>query len=162
MLDPGETAPDFEARDQNGKPFRLRDLRGKWVVLYFYPKDETTGCTAEACSFRDTATGFEALGAEVVGVSTQSVESHRAFAEKHALTFRLLADEEGRISRLYEALGILGLSRRVTYLIDPEGRVMDAHRSEVRPRSHVEWARDVLHHHQQAAPGPLRPGEEAR
>ncbi len=144
MLAVGDEAPDFEAMDQQGKAFRLRDHRGSWIVLYFYPKDETPGCTAEACAFRDSMEELTSLGVEVVGVSTQSVDSHHAFATKHGLNFRLLADEDKRVSRLYGALGILGLDRRVTYVIDPEGRVADAYRSEVRPTSHVEHVRGVI------------------
>ncbi len=142
MLKDGNAAPVFEARDQNGDPIRLADLRGSWVVLYFYPKDETTGCTAEACSFRDEMADFMELGAKVVGVSTQGVESHRSFADHHSLNFTLVADEDKVVSRLFETLGILGVNRRVTYLIDPEGSIAGVYRSETRPRSHVEWARE--------------------
>ncbi len=144
MLKAGNSAPAFEALDQNGNPFRLADLRGSWVVLYFYPKDETTGCTAEACTFRDEMADFMELGAKVVGVSTQGVESHRSFAEHHSLNFTLVADEEKVVSRLYETVGILGVNRRVTYLIDPHGNIASVYRSEARPRSHVEWARREL------------------
>ncbi len=144
MLAVGDEAPDFEAMDQQGKAFRLRDHRGSWIVLYFYPKDETMGCTAEACAFRDSMEELTSLGVEVVGVSTQSVDSHHAFSTKHGLNFRLLADEDKRVSRLYDALGILGLDRRVTYVMDPEGRVADAYRSEVRPTSHVAHVRGVI------------------
>lgn len=144
MLREGALAPDIEARDQRGETFRLSDLRGRWVVLYFYPKDETIGCTREACAFRDRLDAFEGLEAEVVGVSVQDVESHRRFAERHVLPFRLVADPGKGISRAYDALGLLGLSRRVTYLIDPEGNVRDAYRSEMNPTSHVEHARERL------------------
>lgn len=144
MLRSGEEAPDFTLPDQHGDRLRLSDLRGKWVVLYFYPKDETTGCTAQACAFRDDLKAFEDLDAEVVGVSVQSVESHQAFAENHDLNFRILADEAKGVSRLYETLGLLGVSRRITYVINPEGRIVEAYRSEMRPRSHVEVARQVL------------------
>ncbi len=144
MLKAGNPAPLFEARDQNGDPVRLPDLRGSWVVLYFYPKDETTGCTAEACTFRDEMADFMELGAKVVGVSTQGVESHRSFADHHSLNFTLVADEEKVVSHLYETVGILGVNRRVTYLIDPEGQIAGVYRSEARPRSHVEWAREQL------------------
>ncbi|MEE9174426.1 MAG: peroxiredoxin [Thermoplasmata archaeon] len=100
MLKAGNPAPAFEAVDQNGDPVRLADLRGSWVVLYFYPKDETTGCTAEACTFRDEMADFTELGAKVVGVSTQGVESHRSFADHHSLNFTLVADEDKFVSRL--------------------------------------------------------------
>ncbi len=144
MLKAGNSAPAFEALDQDGDPVRLADLRGSWVVLYFYPKDETTGCTAEACTFRDEMADFRELGAKVVGVSTQGVESHRSFADHHSLNFALVADEDKVVSRLYETVGILGVNRRVTYLIDPEGTIAGVYRSEARPRSHVEWARAQL------------------
>ncbi|MFQ5909228.1 MAG: peroxiredoxin [Thermoplasmata archaeon] len=144
MLKAGNPAPGFEALDQDGNPFRLANLRGSWVVLYFYPKDETIGCTAEACTFRDQMADFRTLGTKVVGVSTQGVESHRSFANHHSLNFTLVADEDKAVSRLYETLGILGVSRRVTYAIDPEGRIAGVYRSETRPKSHVEWARQQL------------------
>ena len=144
MLKAGRSAPVFESLDQNGDPFLLADLRGNWVILYFYPKDETTGCTAQACTFRDEMADFMELGAKVVGVSTQSVESHRSFADHHSLNFTLVADEGKTVSRLYETLGILGVNRRVTYLIDPEGTIVGVYRSEARPKSHVEWARAQL------------------
>ncbi len=102
------------------------------------------GCTAEACAFRDSMEELTSLGVEVVGVSTQSVDSHYAFLTKHGLNFRLLADEDKSVSRLYDALGILGLDRRVTYVINLEGRVVDAYRSEVRPTSHVKHVRGVI------------------
>ncbi len=144
MLKAGNPAPLFGALDQNEDPFRLADLRGSWVVLYFYPKDETTGCTAEACTFRDEMADFMELGTKVVGVSTQGVKSHRSFADHHGLNFTLVADEDKVVSRLYETVGILGVNRRVTYLIDPEGQIAGMYRSEARPRSHVEWAREQL------------------
>ncbi len=138
MLAAGEAAPDFEAVDQHGQTFRMKDRQGKWVVLYFYPKDETPGCTAEACAFRDSMADLASQDVDIVGVSTQSVASHRAFANRHNLNFTLLADDEKRVSRLYGTLGILGVSRRLTYIIDPQGDIVDVYRSEVRPRSHVE------------------------
>lgn len=146
-LEAGQPAPDFEAPNQAGELFHLADLRGSWVVLYFYPKDETVGCTAEACTFRDQMADFVNLGAKVVGVSTQSADSHRSFADHHGLRFTLVADEDKRVSRLYGTLGVLGLNRRVTYVIDPDGMISGAYRSEARPRSHVEWAREQLARH---------------
>lgn len=144
MLPEGTIAPDFEGPDQGGGRVRLADLLGRWVVLYFYPKDETIGCTREACAFRDRLDAFRGLDAEVVGVSVQDKESHRRFADRHGLPFRLVADADKSISRSYEALGLLGLSRRVTYLIDPDGRIRDAYRSEMSPTSHVDHARERL------------------
>ena len=144
MLDVGTVAPDFRAMDQHSREARLSALRGRWVVLYFYPKDETVGCTAEACAFRDNLDSIAGLGAEVLGVSVQGQDSHRRFAEHRRLNFRLIADADKRISRAYGALGLLGLARRVTYLIDPDGRIRDVHRSELDPKGHVEHVRRRL------------------
>lgn len=141
MLAVGDLAPDFAARDHDGSDLRMSSLRGRWVVLYFYPKDETSGCTAEACTFRDNLESIQGLGAEVIGVSVQDVDSHRQFAAHHRLNFRLVADPDKGITRAYGVLGILGVAKRVTYLIDPEGRIRDAYRSEIDPKSHVERAR---------------------
>jgi len=137
-------APNFEGYDQHGKTFRLAEERGRWVVLYFYPMDESPGCTAEACAFRDTMESPETSRAEVVGVSPQSEESHRTFSEHHRLGFRLIADPDKRIAKAYDAVGFLGLAQRVTYLIDPEGQIRDAYRSEVSPTSHVDHVRSRL------------------
>lgn len=123
LLEPGSVAPDFEAQDQEGEPWSLADLRGKPVVLYFYPMDDTPGCTAEACGFRDEAAARERAGAVVLGVSTQDAASHRRFAAKHRLDFPLLVDRGKRICKAYGALGLTGLAKRVTYLIGPDGRV---------------------------------------
>ena len=144
MLDVGTTAPEVDGVDQDGRPFRLSSLRGRWTILYFYPKDETTGCTAEACLFRDQMEAFRDLGAEVVGVSVQDQASHEAFAKHHGLNFRLVADPDKRITRAYEALGFLGVAKRATYVIDPGGTIRDAYRSEIDPRGHVEHARQKL------------------
>lgn len=137
MLSVGARAPDFEGVDQHGRPVTLGELRGRWVVLYFYPKDDTRGCTIEACRFRDNLEEFRSLGAVVLGVSVQDANSHRAFAERHDIPFQLVADSSHRITRAYHALGLMGLARRVTYLIDPEGRIVDAFRSELRPEQHI-------------------------
>lgn len=145
MLKVGSAAPEFEGADQHGKPFRLSDLRGRWVVLYFYPRDETLGCTQEACAFRDNMASFVSLDAEVVGVSVQDSESHRGFAAHHNLSFRLIADPEKTISRLFDTLGLLGVAKRVTYLIDSDGKLADVYRSEIDPTSHVAHARERLH-----------------
>lgn len=126
MLRPGDAAPDFEAPDQRGAPVRLRDLRGRPVVLFFYPADFTPGCTAEVCAFRDDAEALDRAGAAILGVSTQDVGSHAAFAAKHRLPFQLLADPTKQVCKAYGALNLLGYARRVTYLIDAEGRVARA------------------------------------
>jgi peroxiredoxin Q/BCP len=137
LLPEGAPAPDFAARDQRGGTVRLAEHRGKAVVLYFYPMDDTPGCTAEACGFRDDIPAWQRAGAVVMGVSTQGVDSHRGFAAKHALPFPLLADTDKAICRAYGALGLTGLARRVTYLIGPDGRVARAW-DKVSPRGHSQ------------------------
>jgi peroxiredoxin Q/BCP len=121
----GDTAPDFEGSTSNGTMVRLRDYLGKKnVVLYFYPKDDTRGCTIEACSFRDKLNSLRALWTEVVGVSVDSLESHKQFAEKHNLNFPLVSDHEKRISRMYGALSDDGSqAERMTFIIDRQGRI---------------------------------------
>ncbi|HKZ98145.1 MAG TPA: peroxiredoxin [Thermoplasmata archaeon] len=143
LLGPGTPAPDFEATDQDGNPVRMRDLRGRPIVLYFYPEDDTPGCTREACAFRDDLEGFRARGAVVLGVSTQDEASHREFRARYGLTFPLLADPEKRITRAYGALGLLGLAKRVTYVIGPDGRVVGAFK-RIDPKSHSEEALRIL------------------
>ena len=143
LLAPGTRAPDFEAPDQDGRPVRLRDFRGRPVVLYFYPEDETPGCTREACAFRDNLVRFESLGAAVLGVSTQDEASHRAFRDKHGLTFPLLADADKAVCRAYGAIGLLGLAKRVTYVIAPDGTVLGAFR-RLDPKSHSAEALRIL------------------
>ena len=138
----GDRAPDFALPAAEGGQFRLSDLRGRRaVVLYFYPKDETPGCTAEACGFRDSYEVFKEAGAEVVGVSDDSEESHRAFAAHHRLPFVLLSDGEGEVRRRYGVsrwLGILG--GRVTFVIDRDGIVRHVFDSQLQATRHVEEA----------------------
>jgi peroxiredoxin Q/BCP len=124
-------APNFEAKDQDGRLVRLRDLRGKWVVLYFYPKDDTPGCTAEACNFRDNHTAIQGLGALVLGVSSDNEDSHKKFAEKHQLPFQLIVDDhEHSIAREYGAWGTRNMYGRTfegtirsTFIVNPDGRI---------------------------------------
>lgn len=118
----GEIAPDFCLPDQNGKDFCLKDLRGKWIVLYFYPKDNTPGCTAEAISFTEHNDEITSLDAEIIGVSADSVESHKKFIEKRNLKIKLLSDPQKKVIELYDAKGILGTTRS-TFLIDPQGKI---------------------------------------
>jgi len=121
----GDMAPDFEGSTSNGTIVRLKDYLGKKnVVLYFYPKDDTRGCTLEACSFRDKLNSLRALWTEVVGVSVDSLESHKQFAEKHNLNFPLVSDHEKRISQMYGALSDDGSqAERMTFIIDRQGRI---------------------------------------
>jgi peroxiredoxin Q/BCP len=124
-LDVGDKGPDFSLMDERGRLVSLRDYLGKKVViLYFYPKDFTPGCTAEACSFRDDYKVFEERGAVVVGVSLDSVESHMKFSEKYNLPFLLLSDSRKEVAKAYGVLGTGGfLAKRVTFVIDKEGKI---------------------------------------
>jgi peroxiredoxin Q/BCP len=147
----GDAAPDFTLPDGDGNQVSLHDLRGRAVVLYFYPKDDTPGCTKEACSFRDAYADLQAAGAQVLGVSADGVESHRAFAEKFNLTFPLLADEDRAVIQSYgvwrerEVNGEkrMGITR-VTFAIDEQGKIAnvwegmdtEAHGGEV-----LDWVR---------------------
>ncbi|MBG8553692.1 peroxiredoxin [Hymenobacter guriensis] len=152
MLNVGQPAPDFTLKTTAGATFRLQEQRGRAVVLYFYPKDDTPGCTAQACSFRDQYQDFQDLGAEVVGISSDSEASHQKFTEKHRLPFPLLADEGGRVRKLYEVpralLGIL--PGRVTFVIDKNGVVQYIFNSMNRATDHVSEAKRVLQELQQA------------
>jgi len=143
LLQPGTRAPDFEGTNQDGVPIRLRDFQGKPVVLFFYPEDDTAGCTREACAFRDDTAAFRESGAVVLGVSVQGEASHRAFREKHHLTFDLVADPDKRITRAYNALGLFGVAKRVTYVIGPDGTIRSAYRT-VDPKGHSQEALRIL------------------
>lgn len=142
----GQAAPDFTAPRTGGGEFRLSDLKGKnAVVLYFYPKDETPGCTAEACAFRDSYEIFADAGAEVVGVSGDSVESHERFADHHELPFVLISDKGGAIRRLYGVKATLGIwPGRVTFVIDKDGVVRHVFSSQIDSVRHVEEALNTL------------------
>lgn len=135
---PGEPAPDFELRDQDGQLHSIEDYRGQWVVLYFYPKDDTPDCTTEACEFRDNIFAFRQANCQVLGVSLDDIESHREFAEKYELPFPLLADTNGSTADAYgvksRMLG-LTLAKRQTFLIDPNGDVA-IHYETVNPDTH--------------------------
>src|SRR2546430_6205265 len=121
LLHPGTRAPDFEGTNQDGVRIPLRDVQGKPVVLFFYPEDDTAGCTREACAFRDDTAAFRAAGAVVLGISVQDETSHRAFREKYGLTFDLVADPEKRITRAYNALGVLGVAKRGPDIVAADG-----------------------------------------
>ncbi|HEX9686197.1 MAG TPA: peroxiredoxin [Burkholderiales bacterium] len=122
----GDEAPGFALPDQDGRTRNLAEFRGKWLVLYFYPRDDTPGCTKQACAFRDDRHKLAALGAEVVGVSVDNVESHLDFAKEYSLPFPLLADAGGAVAARYGSirdLGLIKFARRNTFLIDPQGRI---------------------------------------
>jgi thioredoxin-dependent peroxiredoxin len=142
----GMLAPDFTLPSQTGEPVRLHDLlQTHAVVLYFYPKDETPGCTAEACSFRDSYEVFKEAGAEVVGLSSDSVKSHQGFASHHQLPFTLLSDEGGKVRSLYGARSVLGLlPGRVTYVIDRSGVVRHVFSSQLNAQRHIQEALSAL------------------
>jgi peroxiredoxin Q/BCP len=122
----GSMAPAFSLSDQAGRDVSLDSLRGKWLVLYFYPKNDTPGCAEEACSFRDDMAQLTALGAQIVGVSIDSASSNAAFAAKYHLPFPLLADQDGDVARRYGAYAdwmVVRFARRYTFLIDPQGKI---------------------------------------
>lgn len=138
----GETAPDFNLPDQDGKTHQLADYHGHWLVLYFYPRDDTPGCTREACRFRDDISALHALNAAVVGVSLDDPSTHAAFARKHHLPFPLLSDATGKTAAAYGSLlnlGVMRLAKRRSFIIGPDGHIAavfsrvdpDRHSSEV-------------------------------
>jgi len=139
---PGDKAPDFTLTSQSGQSVRLYDrLRSKVVVLYFYPKDETPGCTAEACAFRDSYEVFTDAGAEVIGISSDSADKHAAFAGHHNLPFTLLSDEGRRVRKSFGVPPKLGLiPGRVTYVIDRTGTVRNSFNSMTNIDQHVNQA----------------------
>ncbi|MGI9225143.1 MAG: peroxiredoxin [Woeseiaceae bacterium] len=137
-LDVGNPAPEFELPDQDGQLHSLEDYRDQWVVLYFYPKDETPGCTTEACEFRDNIFAYRELNAQILGVSLDDVESHRKFAENHGLPFPLLADTDGAAADAYGVkTKMMGwtVAKRQTFLIDPQGNIA-LHYEKVDPDEH--------------------------
>jgi peroxiredoxin Q/BCP len=144
LRDEGTKAPSFKASDQDGVTRSLKDYAGRWVILYFYPKDDTPGCTKEACGFRDGFSKFKRAGIEVIGVSVDSVKKHAKFVEKYSLPFTLLSDEEKKI---VEAYGVWGLKKfmgreymgtnRVSYLIDPIGKIAKVY-DKVKPDEHAD------------------------
>jgi peroxiredoxin Q/BCP len=146
MLKPGDKAPDFNLLNGNGELFQLSEkLKENNVVLYFYPKNETRGCTAEACSFRDLYEVFKEQGAEVVGVSSDDLNSHQRFSSNHNLPFILLSDENNKVRKLYDVPRTLGLiPGRATFVIDQTGIIRYAFNSLMKPLEHVNGALDIL------------------
>ena len=143
---PGDTAPDFRLVDQNGQIKKLSDFSGQWVVLYFYPKDDTPGCTKEACAFRDDLASLEKLGAKVVGISVDDSDSHAKFAAKYHLPFPLLADEDGKVAESYGALTnllVVKIAKRYTFLIDPKGKISKVYLSVDTSRHSQEIVDDL-------------------
>ncbi|MCS7298898.1 MAG: thioredoxin-dependent thiol peroxidase [Spirochaetia bacterium] len=124
LLAVGMLAPDFVGITDEGKQIRLSDFRGKYVVLYFYPKDDTPGCTKQACNIRDNMSKLASNDIVVLGVSTDTVESHKKFKSKYNLNFTLISDKDRKITSLYGVSGFAGLSKRVTFLIDKDGKII--------------------------------------
>jgi peroxiredoxin Q/BCP len=142
----GDKAPDFTLPSQMGDNVTLSEYFSKKnIVLYFYPKDESLGCTREACRFRDSYDVFTSLGAEVLGVSSQSVESHKSFATHHGLPFILLSDEKNEVRKLYGVPATMGIiPGRVTFIIDKKGIVRHVFSSQYQPEKHIEEALKIL------------------
>jgi peroxiredoxin Q/BCP len=143
----GQPAPAFKLQDQDGKWHALADYKGKWVAIYFYPKDDTPGCTTQACSFRDNIFAFNKEGAVILGISVDDVESHKKFAEKHGLPFTLLADADKAVSKSYGVLktymGVMEMARRDTFIVDPQGRIAK-HYESVDPEGHSKVVLDDI------------------
>jgi len=136
----GSSAPGFRLQDQNGEWHDLEDYRGTWLAIYFYPKDDTPGCTTEACNFRDNIYAFRAIGAAVVGISVDDVDSHREFSDKYRLPFVLLADEGGKTSAAYGVLRdwkLIKIASRQSFIIDPDGMIAK-HYEDVDPETHTQ------------------------
>ena len=136
----GEPAPGFELADQYNKTHKLADYRGQWLVVYFYPKDDTPGCTTEACNFRDDIFKIRELNAEVIGISVDNTESHAKFAEKHGLPFPLLSDGDAQVAKSYGSLMSLGpikIAKRHSFIINPQGKIARIYR-DVKPKIHSD------------------------
>ena len=136
----GSAAPGFHLQDQNGEWHDLQDYRGTWLAVYFYPKNDTPGCTAEACNFRDNIYAFKAIAAAVVGISVDDVDSHREFSEKYKLPFVILADHTGATADAYGVLRdwkLMKVASRQTFLVDPDGVVVK-HYEDVDPDTHTQ------------------------
>jgi peroxiredoxin Q/BCP len=149
-LNIGDKAPDFKGVDQNGKAVSLESKKGKTFVLYFYPKDDTPGCTIEACSFRDNLAGLQKLGIDVIGVSPDNLQSHEKFSVKHQLNFSLIPDESLEICRKYDVFRTKDENgkttqklERTTFIVDPQGKIVWAERP-VNVDSHVQRVLEAL------------------
>jgi peroxiredoxin Q/BCP len=150
VLKAGNKAPDFELQDENGEIQRLSDYQGESILLYFYPKDDTPGCTTEACNFRDDYSAYQDAGVTILGVSPDTPESHTKFKEKNALPFTLLADVDHQVAEQY---GVWGLKKnfgreyegiyRTTFLIDPDGIIKEVF-EKVKPANHSEQVLALL------------------
>lgn len=136
----GSAAPGFKLQDQNGDWHDLQDYHGKWLAVYFYPKDDTPGCTTEACNFRDNIFAFKAIGAEVIGISVDDVDSHKEFSTKYKIPFVILADVGGNTAEAYGVLRdykMMQIASRQSFLVDPQG-VIVKHYEVVDPETHTQ------------------------
>ena len=134
----GEEFPDFSLKDDEGNWFNLEALKAHWSVVFFYPKDGSPGCTIESCGFRDMHDDFKKLGAQLIGVSSDSMSRHRRFKEKHNLKFKLLCDDHGRLAKKMQLKKTLGFMRaRVTFIVDPEGIIQGTITAQFTPKKHV-------------------------
>jgi peroxiredoxin Q/BCP len=139
-INTGQTAPNFNLQDQNGNWHTLDNYKGQWVVLFFYPKDQTPGCTTEACNFRDNIFEFQKLNAQILGVSLDDIESHQAFSEKYSLPYPILADINKECATEYGVLGkfmMMTIAKRQSFLINPEGQIVK-HYKKVDPDTHTK------------------------
>ena len=147
----GDKAPNFTLQDQNNITHTLSDYEGQWLVLYFYPKDDTPGCTTQACDFRDAVKRIIASKSVVFGLSLDNVRSHKLFAEKYNLPFSLLADETGEVSELYDSLNkFFKVAKRNTFIVDPKGNIAKIYLS-VNPKTHAEMVLNDLNNLQKAS-----------
>ncbi len=147
-IEVGQPAPKFQLADQNGQTHSLKDYQGKWLVLYFYPKDDTPGCTKEACAFRDEYLTITAINTQVIGISVDSSKSHAEFIEKYNLPFPLLSDPKGKTAKQYQSLTSLGpikFAKRHSFIIDPEGVTQKIYR-KVDPSNHSQQILNDLKH----------------
>ena len=159
----GSVAPDFALQDQYGKTHRLGDYAGRWLVLYFYPKDDTPGCTQEACRFRDDIGLLGNLNAALLGVSVDDAKSHADFSRKYQLPFPLLSDPDGRTAAAYDSLlnlGLMRFARRHTFIISPDGRIA-ARFDKVVPANHVQEVARTLTALRQSNMARSSPGQKA-
>ena len=140
LLEVGQVAPDFVLNDQNNHEHNLKDYHGEWIVLYFYPKDDTPGCTTEACEFRDNIEILNKLKAKIFGISLDSIESHKKFSEKYSLPFPLLSDPSGNVAEKYNSYSSLvgfKYASRHTFIINPKGKIHKIYK-DVNPSTHAK------------------------
>ena len=148
VLKVGDKAPQIDLKDQNGKPRRFKDLKSKILILFFYPKDDTPGCTAEACSFRDNYEAFKKLGVEIWGVSSDNNQSHINFTSKYKLPFTLISDENNNLRKKFGVSNTLGvIPGRVTYIISKEGIIIDIYKDLLNGPAHVINALKIIKEH---------------